>query len=548
VQLVASVQAVTRLLDGPADADAQLAAATVLMRHHTGNLDSDNATAIERSAAGYAASRTVTPFNRASWLVEFARSLALRLDHAGALNALDEASGLVSNSALAPVRGRLAQVRHLVYLATGDHAAMCSHIEVMRSQLVPSRPFEMSVLQSALSDDARLRGRIAQAVAHARSAVEFADHSGCRQERVGARIRCAAMLVVAGLDDQAMACLDAARALDAPTARQPMLRDLLLIEASLALRGKTPEAVGGVLERALTAPGEYPASTMFMVHPVLMSKLCAEGLRLGVESECIRQLIGRHRLVPPSTDAQAWPWPVRIYTLGGFEVLRDDVQIRFKGKTQKRPLELLQALIAHGGNEVAVNTLAEALWPDAEGDAAYHALENALYRLRQLLGFPAALTLSNGRLSLDPQHCWVDVWAFERRVAEASGADTQPGPATDEIMALYRGHFLDQEGQSWALPMRERLRDKIVRHVRGLAQSYERTQVWSNAASVYQRGLELDNLAEDLYRGLMVCHRELGNYAEAIKVYRRCRELLSIVLGARPTDETDAVYATLRRA
>ena len=38
----------------------------------------------------------------------------------------------------------------------------------------------------------------------------------------------------------------------------------------------------------------------------------------------------------------------------------------------------------------------------------------------------------------------------------------------------------------------------------------------------------------------MICQRELGNYAEALKVYRRVREPLSVVRGVQPTGKTSA--------
>ena len=65
---------------------------------------------------------------------------------------------------------------------------------------------------------------------------------------------------------------------------------------------------------------------------------------------------------------------------------------------------------------------------------------------------------------------------------------------------------------------------------------------------LYQRGLELDSLAEPLYRRLMVCHQQRGDRAEAINVYRRCRDSLSIVLGVRPSTETENLYHVLRQA
>jgi len=218
-------------------------------------------------------------------------------------------------------------------------------------------------------------------------------------------------------------------------------------------------------------------------------------------------------------------------------------EIRFARKTQKKPLELMQALIAYGGTNVAVSALTESLWPDAEGDAAYHAFENALYRLRQLLGPTGTVNLSGGKLSLDARRCWVDVWALERRLDQPREGAPDSQAKLDAVMRLYRGHFLGHDGdQPWALPARERLRDKFLRYVQSAAQAYEQAHEWKAAAAIYQRGIELDNLAEALYRGLMICQLAVGDHGEALRVYRRCRELLSVVLGVQPTAETQAVY------
>jgi DNA-binding SARP family transcriptional activator len=55
-----------------------------------------------------------------------------------------------------------------------------------------------------------------------------------------------------------------------------------------------------------------------------------------------------HRLLPPSPDAERWPWPIRIRTLGCFEIERDGTQLRFEGKAQRQPLKMLKILIAAG--------------------------------------------------------------------------------------------------------------------------------------------------------------------------------------------------------
>ena len=109
-----------------------------------------------------------------------------------------------------------------------------------------------------------------------------------------------------------------------------------------------------------------------------------------------------------------WPWPFRVSVLGAFRLLKGDAPIRCSRRTQKKTLELLQALIAFGGTEVAAGKLIDALWPDSDGDAGYHALESALYRLRLLLGAPGAVVMAGSKLSLDRQYFWVDMWAFEK--------------------------------------------------------------------------------------------------------------------------------------
>ena len=116
-------------------------------------------------------------------------------------------------------------------------------------------------------------------------------------------------------------------------------------------------------------------------------------------------------------------------------------------------------------------------------------------------------------------------------------------------MGLYRGHLLEHEtDKPWALAARESLREKFLLRVLAAAKAHEARQRWHRAAAIYQRGIQLDNLAESLYRGLMICYREMGDRAEALRVYRRCRELLSIVLSVQPTAETQAVYEGLKQA
>jgi DNA-binding SARP family transcriptional activator len=52
----------------------------------------------------------------------------------------------------------------------------------------------------------------------------------------------------------------------------------------------------------------------------------------------------------------------------------------------------------------------------------------------------------------------------------------------------------------------------------------------------------VDELAEELYRRLIMCYQRLDRKAEALSVYNRCKKTLSSALGIEPSPETQALY------
>jgi DNA-binding response OmpR family regulator len=246
--------------------------------------------------------------------------------------------------------------------------------------------------------------------------------------------------------------------------------------------------------------------------------------------------------------------PLRVHTLGRFALQVNGQPLTFSRKAQKKPLDLLKMLIALGGERVEITTLTGLLWPDAEGDSGKASFDSTLYRLRKLFGISDLLSVSEGRVSLDHSKCWVDVWMLDDIVAKIETAthdqdadDPQDYAALSrKLLRLYAGHFLDKELQeSWAVEARDRFRAKFVRAVTQLGAVLEQRKDWEAATTLYLRALELDNLAEALYRRLMIVYREQGESAEAINIYRRCRDMLSIVLSTQPSEETEAIRRTI---
>ncbi len=282
---------------------------------------------------------------------------------------------------------------------------------------------------------------------------------------------------------------------------------------------------------------------------------------MGVNLEN-RHLRRQHQQQPTSgwsrrPDVGRLDQPVRIYTLGRFSIQLEGHPLYGKQVRQGRPVELLQALISLGGRDVGLDTLAQALWPDTDGDLARNNVEVTLHRLRRLFGVKNLLLLHDQRLSLNSGLGWVDAWSFERLVNHAErllplAADPvmvrQLARVGERLMALYQGNFLERETTStWPLRLRERLRSKLMRHILGIGRVWERVGEWERAATYYRRGLEIDPLTEALYQRLMICCRETGHYGDAIAAYLRCETMLASHFDIKPSPATQSLFCALKR-
>jgi len=238
---------------------------------------------------------------------------------------------------------------------------------------------------------------------------------------------------------------------------------------------------------------------------------------------------------------------VKIFTLGEFRVEVDGKPLVFGRKAPKKPLAILKAIIAFGASGIPEQKILDALWPGEDGDAAREAFAVSLHRLRRLLVHPDIVQLAEGLVSLDSKHCWVDALELERRIVE--GEDWLPGgkAGADDLWQIYRGHFLSDDAESsWALSMRERLRSQFLRHVSRTGRRHEEAGRLDIAVQLYQKGVDTDDLAEELYQGLMRCHMKLDRRAEAMSVYRRLRQILSVTLGIRPSPQSEQLFQSLK--
>lgn len=327
----------------------------------------------------------------------------------------------------------------------------------------------------------------------------------------------------------------------------------LLIDAYFLLRkGKETEGLLS-LRNGLALGRQHGYVHLQFYQPTVMQLLLARALTAGIEPEYVRGLIRKLKLSPPDLENSAselfyldhWPWPVRITTLGRFEIRLDDEPLLFSGKEQKKPLELLKALIALGGRNVAEERLTDLLWPEADGDQAHKALETTLGRLRRLLGRDEALRYRGRQLSINPEICSVDSLALDTLLQQSRTLAAAPPGA--RAIALYQGPFLPGDHAPWVVTRREALKNGLLRLLLQRGRHFEAAGDWESAVETYAMGIETEPLAEEFYRRSIDCQRRGGNHAEAATTYQRCCRVLLSELGIVPSPETTAVFAAIRQ-
>ncbi|MBK8017017.1 MAG: hypothetical protein IPK20_10160 [Betaproteobacteria bacterium] len=230
----------------------------------------------------------------------------------------------------------------------------------------------------------------------------------------------------------------------------------------------------------------------------------------------------------------------RLHLLGGFELTGLD------GDPCALPPKKCRALLAwiclSRARSASRAAMASMLWPEASEEQARTSLRQCLAALRRVAPLLEADTES---IALSSALTDVDVWQFEQ------GAGHDDLRVAEPALQRYGGELLAglqldaPEFEQWRRVEAERLRrlatQSGTRIVDVLARSGDAGRAVENALRV----LAIDPLQEDLHRRVMQLYVALGRPADAIRQYRRCRELLGTELGTRPEPETESLYRKL---
>jgi DNA-binding SARP family transcriptional activator len=246
---------------------------------------------------------------------------------------------------------------------------------------------------------------------------------------------------------------------------------------------------------------------------------------------------------------------IRVQTLNGFRVYRDDHRMKDEEWGGSLPQSLLKAIITRGGRQIPKERIIEDLWPGAPQSASETNFKVNLHRLRRMLE-PSMLKelgssyirLKGNLVSLDEELFEIDVDNFTELIRKAnkprSKGDTKYAiRCLSEAIKLYQGDFLEEDLYNEAIRReREKLRQRYAEAMFQLASLYEMKGALKKAEDLYKKIIVFDPFSETAHQKLMINCANRGRTSEAIQAYVKYKNALRAELDTEPDDITRSVY------
>ncbi len=251
--------------------------------------------------------------------------------------------------------------------------------------------------------------------------------------------------------------------------------------------------------------------------------------------------------------------PLRIYLTSRVLVEESGTVLLDERRLMGRQGRLAFAyLVGEHLRAVSRDELAEELWPGSVPPSWERSLRALISKLRALLAstgvHDVALSGSFGHYQLLlPSDVWIDVEAASEAIDRAESALRGDKPREARGWAqvahqISRRPFLMGEEGPWVTVKRFELRDVLVRAHECLSEP----GIWGTepayAVKHAKEAVAIEPFRETSYQLLMRAHAAAGNRAQALRVYQRCRSLLTEELGVPPSPQTEDVYLDILRA
>jgi DNA-binding SARP family transcriptional activator/TolB-like protein/cytochrome c-type biogenesis protein CcmH/NrfG len=256
------------------------------------------------------------------------------------------------------------------------------------------------------------------------------------------------------------------------------------------------------------------------------------------------KVVSLDRSRPPEINSNPVSRPlIRIHLLGSMRAttyLGDNILPR-----GRKARAILACLCLASGERIPRARLATLLWDRVPDDQARKSFRQSLRELMGAMDPLATELISANRetIRLDTNLCWIDALAL---------LAPQPNSLTSlrsDLAGLCSGELLeDLEGASpsfdlWLLGERTRFTEELRALLEAeLVQLTQSGHDPVKQASAARRLIAFDPTHEGASRALMRALNQMGERAQSVREYHRCRTALKKTLDVDPSAETQALY------
>ena len=249
---------------------------------------------------------------------------------------------------------------------------------------------------------------------------------------------------------------------------------------------------------------------------------------------------------------------LRIYLTGRIAIEHGPALVEERHLAGRQGRLAFAFLVSERHRPVSKQQLIDVIWPGSPPPELESALSAILSKLRTAFkkaGIESAeVAVLSGTVQLRlPADVWIDLEHAANTTDEAEGAvrtgDTRGAwSRAVTVVIIARRPFLPGEEAPWIEARRARLRAMLVRGLQILSELSATNGEATLGVQYAAEAIEIEPFQESGYRRLMRLHAQMGNRAEALLVFGKCRELLRDELGADPSKETEETFLEILRA
>lgn len=250
-----------------------------------------------------------------------------------------------------------------------------------------------------------------------------------------------------------------------------------------------------------------------------------------------------------------------IQMLGSFRVRLGGKTLSDDSVRSRKMWKLFKYLVANHDHRIPAEVLYEVLWQHETCANPAKALQNLVYRLRNIL-VQAAGDRNAAERIIYAQGCygwnsnisyWLDVETFETNAKHAIRISKRD-PETaihllEGVIDLYQGDFLPEcQTDHWVIGMRSQLQRQYFDCVDMLLALYAQNNAFARIVSLCEDALRHNPNDEALHARLIHALIDQGKVPQAQAHYESISAQLYRVLGVKPSRELKEVYRRIRDA